>query len=160
MFEGELVAVYLAARNGDEPLPAERVEAVAGQGLVGDRYFQATKNAGQKPEIEREVTLIESEALDAIRHEDNMVLEAGRARRNLLTRGVPLNHLVGREFRVGDVVLRGLRLCEPCGHLEQLTVEGIRKALCHRGGLRAQILRGGILRPGLPIRPAVAPESD
>src|SRR5262249_56798753 len=100
MFEGELVAVYVAAHNGDDPLPVERVEAVAGQGLVGDRYFQATKNAGTKPEIEREVTLIESEALDAIRHEDGLVLEAGRARRNLLTRGLPLNHPVGRAVRV------------------------------------------------------------
>src|SRR5438874_415595 len=67
-------------------------------------------------------------------------------RRNLLTAGVPLNHLVGKTFRVGEVVLRGIELCEPCGHLEKLTCAGIKRALIHRGGLRAQILRGGELR--------------
>ena len=84
-------------------------------------------------------------------------LEPGEARRNLVTRGVPLNHLVGREFRIGDVLLRGLRLCEPCEHLEALTVQGIKNALCHRGGLRAQIIQGGIMRTGDSIGPHEQP---
>jgi MOSC domain-containing protein YiiM len=76
-----------------------------------------------------------------------------KSRRNLLTRGVPLNHLIGREFTVGEVVLRGIRLCEPCDHLEGLTVKGIKDGLHHRGGLRAEILHGGTLQPGDAIRP-------
>ncbi|HMC90102.1 MAG TPA: MOSC domain-containing protein, partial [Gemmataceae bacterium] len=67
--------------------------------------------------------------------------------------GVPLNHLVGKEFQIGEVILRGLRLCEPCGHLEALTVQGVKDGLCHRGGLRAQILHGGLVKVGDPISP-------
>lgn len=153
MFQGELLAIYIAAKNGDDLQAVEAAEAVPGQGLAGDRYFLPAPNSGTPEEVGREVTLIESEALESIRREDDMVLAPGQSRRNLLTRGVPLNHLVGREFQVGDVVLRGIRLCEPCGHLEGMTVTGVRKALCHRGGLRAQIVRGGSLRPGAVIRP-------
>jgi len=153
MFQGELLAIYITAKNGADLQAVEAVEAVPGQGLASDRYFRPVPNSGTPEEVGREVTLIESEALEAIRREDDMVLDPGQSRRNLLTRGVPLNHLVGREFQVGDVVLRGIKLCEPCGHLEALTVTGIRKALCHRGGLRAQIVRGGQLRPGAVIRP-------
>jgi MOSC domain-containing protein YiiM len=85
--------------------------------------------------------------------ECQITLEPGQARRNLVTRGVPLNHLVGRQFSIGEVVLRGLRLCEPCGHLEALTAKGIQDGLRHRGGLRAQIVRGGVVRTGDSIRP-------
>jgi MOSC domain-containing protein YiiM len=80
--------------------------------------------------------------------ETEITMEPGQARRNLVTRGVPLNHLVGKEFSVGAVVLRGIRLCEPCGHLEALTIKGVKEGLCHRGGLRAQILHGGVLKTG------------
>ena len=80
-----------------------------------------------------------------------------QARRNLATRGVALNHLVEQEFIVGEVVLRGIRLCEPCGHLESLTVKGVKDGLCHRGGLRAQIVHGGHLRAGDTIRPQADP---
>ena len=86
------------------------------------------------------------------RSESELLLQPGQARRNLVTRGVPLNHLVGREFQVGEVVFRGIRLCEPCGHLESLTIKGVKDGLCHRGGLRAQIVRGGIIRAGDIIR--------
>jgi MOSC domain-containing protein YiiM len=71
-----------------------------------------------------------------------------------VTRGVPLNHLVGREFTVGGVRLRGIKLCEPCAHMESLSRPGARKALLHRGGLRAQILESGTIRAGDPIAPA------
>jgi MOSC domain-containing protein YiiM len=97
--------------------------------------------------------LIESEAVEALRRDYEIEFEAGMSRRNIVTRGVPLNHLVGREFRVGEVVLRGLKLCEPCGHLEQLTGVRVREGLVHRGGLRAQVLNEGTIRPGDPIEP-------
>ena len=123
------------------------VKAIAGRGLEGDRYFFGTGSFSKSPGTGREVTLIEIEAIDAPR-EKKILLEAGDARRNLVTRSVPLNHLVGRTFQVGEVCLRGIRLCEPCAHLEGLTREGVLSELVHRGGLRAEIVSGGIIRTG------------
>ena len=81
-------------------------------------------------------------------------LTPGNARRNVVTTGVSLNHLVGREFTVGEARLRGMRLCEPCEHLAELTGQPVVKALIHRGGLRAEIVSGGVIRVGDPILPA------
>jgi MOSC domain-containing protein YiiM len=92
------------------------------------------------------VTLIESEAIAALQRDYGIGIEAGTTRRNIVTRGVALNHLVGKEFYVGEVLLRGDRLCEPCAHMEKLTVKGALRGLVHRGGLRAEIVRGGIVR--------------
>ncbi len=130
---------------------------MSGVGLEGDRYCAkpATPAADRKPD--REVTLIESEALEALDRECGIRLQPGEARRNLITRGVRLNDLVGQEFAVGEVVLRGMRLCNPCAHLESLTTAGVLSGLANRGGLRAQIVRGGRLRPGDAIR---APDSS
>jgi MOSC domain-containing protein YiiM len=150
MFHGQLVAIYLSERKHADLRQVDQVQAVPGRGLVGDRYF-APEGKGSP---DREVTLIESEALEALTRDCGLTLEPAQSRRNLLTHHVPLNHLVGREFTVGEVLLRGLRLCEPCGHLEALTVAGVKQHLCHRGGLRAQILRGGVLRTGDAIRPS------
>src|SRR5262249_11209361 len=137
----------------EDPQQVPEVQALAGQGLAGDRYCLQQGTFSKPGSPDREVTLIEIEAIEALSRETQIVLEPGKARRNLVTRGVPLNHLVGREFTVGQVLLRGLRLCEPCGHLESLTVKGIKDGLCHRGGLRSQILQGGVLRTGDSIRP-------
>ena len=153
MFNGELVAIYVCGRKRDELRSLTEAEAVAGRGLRGDRYFRDGDGASADHDPAREVTLIESEALDGLSREYELRLAPNESRRNLLTRNVPLNHLVGRSFKVGGVVLRGIRLCEPCGHLESLTVEGVKKGLCHRGGLRAQIVQGGLLRPGDAITP-------
>ena len=101
-----------------------------------------------KPEPDFELTLIEAEAIDAIKTEYKVQIAPGELRRNLVTRGVPLNHLVGREFRIGDVLIRGIRLCEPCNHLEALTKQPVVKSLRHRGGLRAQILKAGTIHVG------------
>jgi MOSC domain-containing protein YiiM len=155
MFQGQLLAIYIGEVKRADLQRVEQVEAVAGRGLVGDRFFRR-EGAGQP---EQEVTLIESEALEALAREDGIALEPARSRRNLLTRGVPLNHLVGREFSVGEVRLRGIKLCEPCGHLEKLTVAGIQNGLCHRGGLRAQVRQGGTLRAGDIIQPFHKPEA-
>jgi MOSC domain-containing protein YiiM len=96
----------------------------------------------------RAVTLIEIEALEALQRDYQVELDPALSRRNIVTRGVPLNHLVEREFRIGDVVLRGTRLCEPCAHLERLTAKGAMRGLIHRGGLRADILEGGTIKVG------------
>jgi MOSC domain-containing protein YiiM len=153
MFEGTLIAIYVTGGKREDPQQVPEVQALAGQGLAGDRYCLQQGTFSKPGSPDREVTLIEIEAIEALSRETQIVLEPGKARRNLVTRGVPLNHLVGREFTVGQVLLRGLRLCEPCGHLESLTVKGIKDGLCHRGGLRSQILQGGVLRTGDSIRP-------
>jgi MOSC domain-containing protein YiiM len=126
----------------------KEVRAIPGKGLEGDRYFTQTGTYSKKPRPDREVTLIEIEAVEALKRDLGIELDAGASRRNIVTRGVPLNHLVGHEFRVGDVTVRGLRLCEPCAHLERLSHPGVREALIHRGGLRAQILTDGTIRVG------------
>jgi MOSC domain-containing protein YiiM len=92
--------------------------------------------------------LIELESLEAVAREEGLQLAAGDSRRNIVTQGVPLNHLVGREFRVGQVTLRGVRLCEPCQHLAGLTQARVLPALIHRGGLRAEIINEGDIRVG------------
>jgi MOSC domain-containing protein YiiM len=155
-FQGQLIGIYIAARKGKDLQAVDRVEAVAGRGLAGDRYFLKEGTFSSKEGADREVTLIEVEALEGLAREHQLTLEPARARRNLLTRGVPLNHLVGRAFAIGPVVLRGIRLCEPCGHLEKLTCQGVKAGLIHRGGLRAQVIQGGVLQVGLPIQALTA----
>jgi len=153
MFQGRLEGIYIGARKANELELVDRVQALSGQGLEGDRYCRNEGTFSKPGHPDREVTLIESEALESLAREEGLTLRPGQARRNLVTRDVPLNHLVGREFLVGEVVLEGLRLCEPCGHLEGLTQKGVQKGLCHRGGLRARIVRGGTLRAGDAIVP-------
>jgi len=152
MFEGKLEGIFLTELKGTQLQPVPEVQAIAGSGLEGDRYSLRQGTFSKSASPDRELTLIEMEAIEALAHECKITLNPGQTRRNLATRGVPLNHLVGREFKVGQVLLRGLRLCEPCGHLESLTAKGVKEGLCHRGGLRAQILQGGILRTGDTIK--------
>ncbi len=153
MFRGELAGIFVGERNSVALHAVEQVEAIAGRGLVGDRYFLKEGTFSDKDGPDREVTLIEAEALAGLAREYELTLAPAEARRNLLTRGVPLNHLVGVAFTIGPVVLRGIRLCEPCSHLEKLTCNGIKAGLVHRGGLRAQVLTGGMLRMGAAIAP-------
>lgn len=151
MFQGILEAIYIGPKKALDLDRVEQVEAVAGRGLLGDRYALQEGTFSKPGHADREVTLIEIEAIEAVAHEADLHLKPGHARRNLVTRGVPLNHLVGREFKVGSVRLKGIRLCEPCGHLEKLTMEGVKDGLHHRGGLRAQILTSGVLKTGDPV---------
>ena len=119
------------------PQSVERVRALAGRGLEGDRYAAGIGTFSERPG-KRDVTLIESETLEAYTRESGQKLSAAEARRNLLTQGVRLNDLVGCEFQVGTVRLRGLRLSEPCTHLMRLTHPGTLRGLVHRGGLRGR----------------------
>ena len=146
MWEGAVVSIHIAK---DAAVPLESVEAiraVPGRGLEGDRYFAKKGTYSAKPGSGREVTLIEVEALEALARDAGIELSATGSRRNIATRGVPLNHLVGKRFYVGEVLLEGTRLCEPCTHLEALTRQGLLQALLHRGGLRATIVTGGTIR--------------
>ena len=134
--------------------PAE-VLAVPGKGLEGDRYFAGVGTfSPHPPKPDFEVTLIEQEKIDAFARASGLPFTAAHARRNLVTEGVDLNALVGREFFIGDVRIRGLRLCEPCNYLAKTTFPEMLKGLVHKGGLRAQILSEGRIRVGDPLRVA------
>ena len=148
MSRGTISAIYISPQKHVIPNEVKSVRAIAGHGLEGDRYFQGEATPAEDHEVDLEITLIEAEAVEAIEREQKIIIQPSECRRNLLTRDVALNHLVGREFRVGGVSLKGLRLWKPCLRLEKMTQPGIIKALAHRGGLRAQILVGGEIHVG------------
>jgi MOSC domain-containing protein YiiM len=154
MWQGSVVSIHLTPAAGQPMETVPEARAVAGRGLEGDRYALGTGYYSNTPGAGgRELTLIEIETLEALPSLD-VKLSAAESRRNIATSGVPLNHLVGREFQIGAVRMRGTRLCEPCKYLEGLTQAGAMTALIHRGGLRAQILTDGLIRVGDTIKPA------
>ncbi len=132
-----------------------RVRAVAGRGLEGDRYYLDAEKETSKREPGREVTLVETEAIGALDRDYGLRIEPKDSRRNIATRGVVLNDLVHREFWVGEVLLRGVRPADPCRDLASRVGEGLLEGLRNRGGLRAQIRKGGMIRVGDPIRTKV-----
>lgn len=151
MGKGEIVSIHVAPSGAAPAAEAREVRAVPGQGLEGDRYFKGNGTYSAKKGPHREVTFIEVEAIEAVNRDYRIAFAPGETRRNVVTRGVALNHLVGKTFRAGTATFRGIRLCEPCAHLEEVTGKPVRPALIHRGGLRAQVLEEGILRPGDPV---------
>ncbi len=148
MWKGTVVSIHISPGAKTPMASVNKVRAVVGRGLEGDRYFNEVGSFSKNPGLGREITLIEIEAVEALKHDYGFELNPIDSRRNIATRGIALNHLVGRQFKVGNVTLRGIRLCEPCSHLEKLTTKGVMRGLIHRGGLRAEILIGGVLRPG------------
>jgi len=124
------------------------VEVLAGAGLVGDRYFRGRGTYSGVDTTGRQITLIESEALEAAGVESGLAIGGQDSRRNVVTHGISLNDLVGHEFHIGDVHLRGVELCEPCSHLARLAGKPILRSLVHRGGIRADILSDGMIRVG------------
>jgi MOSC domain-containing protein YiiM len=145
---GQVVSLHVADAASAPMKSVDEVRARPGRGLEGDRYFLRAGTYSAKDGADREITLIETEALEALLRDYGVALEPAETRRNVATRGVSLNHLVGRVFRVGEATARGLRLCEPCSHMERLSGKRIRAGLVHRGGLRAQILTEGRIRVG------------
>ena len=133
---GSVAALLIAPEAGRPLVRVDAVEAVAGRGLVGDRYHDG-RGTFNGPGRGYQLTLVESEALGAVD------LPWEQARRNVVTRGISLNALVGRQFMIGPVECTGRRLAEPCAHLERLTRPGIIRPLVHRAGLRADIVSGG-----------------
>ena len=138
---GTVVAIHLTANAGDPLRPVDSVRAVAGSGLEGDRNFGA-------PGTGRNVTLIETETLEALKRDYKLEVPPADTRRNILTRSIALNHLVGLEFQIGAARLRGVELCEPCGYLAKKTSAAVSKALVHRGGLRCDVVTDGVIRVG------------
>jgi MOSC domain-containing protein YiiM len=140
--------IYIAAAAEAETRPVASVRAVPGQGLEGDRYFAGDGTFFEERKPGQDLTLIEAEALEGLAREHGIELAPGEARRNVVTRGIGLNDLVGRRFRVGAVECVGNRLCDPCSHLEKITKPGVLKGLVRRGGLRADIVGGGDISVG------------
>src|SRR3954447_10465981 len=136
----EAIAVAPAAEAAIELI--QQAHAHAGRGLEGDRYFEHEGTFSDPYSNGHDLTLIEAEVVD------ELGLPPGEARRNVVTRGIDLNALVGRRFRIGGAECVGRRLCEPCAHLQRLTHPGILRDLVHRGGLRADVLPDGPTRAG------------
>ncbi len=149
--KASVVSIHIAPTGRAPMQSVAGAEALVGRGLKGDRYAARLGTYSGHHGSGRDVTLIEIEAIEVLERDYRIELDAGQARRNIVTRGVALNHLVNREFEVGEVLLRGARLCEPCVHMENLTVKGAMRGLIHRGGLRAEVIRGGIIRVADPI---------
>jgi len=149
---GKVAFIQIAPTAGERLVSVQEVRAVAGEGLDGDRYFKKIGTFSNTPGTGRHLTLVELESIDALKRDLGIDLEPTETRRNIVTRDVPLNHLVGQEFKLGrEVVVKGMRLCEPCDHLEKLTVKGVSEGLLHRAGLRAEIIKGGTIRVGDPV---------
>jgi MOSC domain-containing protein YiiM len=152
---GTVRALFVAPVTEAPMESRDEVRLVAGVGIPGDRYAAGEGHfSSQTARSGDDLTLIEEEAIEAVRRDYAIDLDLGAPRRNVVTSGVPLNHLVGKEFRVGSAVVRGVELCEPCTHVAKLIgIPRVRQALVHRGGLRADVLSGGVMRVGDPIAP-------
>ena len=152
MILGQVEAIYTAAEAGSPMRRRGRVEAVPGRGLEGDRYCAGNGAFSTKRSPGREVTeltLIEAEVIEPLRHDVQLDVDAADSRRNIVTRGIALNDLVGTDFWVGDVHLHAAGLCEPCVSLVKSPEnKHLLRGLAHRGGLRARILSGGTITVG------------
>lgn len=157
---GRVVSIYVAPAAGSLMASRREVRAVPERGLVGDRYFAGNGAFSLRAVPGREVTeltLIESEVVEQLRENFGLEVTAADSRRNIVTRGVTLNELVGNEFHVGEVRLRGASLCEPCVSLVKSSEnKHLLRALVHKGGLRAHILSAGRISVGDRVGEATA----
>ncbi|PKM23236.1 MAG: MOSC domain-containing protein [Gammaproteobacteria bacterium HGW-Gammaproteobacteria-14] len=148
---GYIVGIFTASQSRGAVTEHNAVQLHQGKGIVGDRHYR------QRNAPENQLTLIEAEVIEAFNGQHNASIKSGDFRRNVVTRGAPLNDLVGKEFTIGSVRLRGIELCEPCaviGKLLQqpsLSAAHVVRSLVHKGGLRAQILSNGVIRQNDPI---------
>ncbi len=152
---GRVLAINITPRGGEMPQPVQSIHAIPGRGLEGDRYNLGKgsfQKPGEKLQPGSEATLIESEAIEGLEREHGISITQAASRRNITTQGVALNDLIGKEFTVGEVRMKGIRPCRPCDHLESKTQPGVKAGLANRGGLRAQILTEGIIQVGDPVQ--------
>ena len=140
--DGTVEQIAITGEPHALPAPVPSVRAEAGHGIEGEYHWSPTPEPGQS------LTLIAAEALEGLREDTGIDLSHAASRRNLLTRGIDLDALVGRRFRVGAVDSEGVELCEPCNKLANLTERGVLRGLVHRGGLRADILTDGEIAVG------------
>lgn len=153
MGAGTVEAIHVAPERGAPPRRRTRARAIPGLGLQGDRYARGRGTWCRHGErgAGRDLTLVEAEEVERLALDVGIELAPGETRRNVTTRGIRLNDLVGRRFSVGAVICVGVRLCEPCTYLEVVTGKPIREPLVHRAGLRADIVEGGTIAVGDPV---------
>lgn len=151
---GKVEGIYISPNRGEPTMLVEQAHVVPGMGIEGDRYFihHGTSNSDSKPG--REITLIEMESIEAICQQDGVNITPDQTRRNIVTRGISLNDLVGQLFNIGTIQLLGIRLCEPCNYLASRTDPRILHSMAHRGGLRAEIISEGIIHVNDVIKTA------
>ena len=154
---GEVVAIHIASGAGQPMQGLYAAEAHAGEGLSGARYRDGVGFYSAVPTDPgaRELTLIAEEALEEVLAETGITLHLHEHRRNITTRGIDVDALLGQRFRIGEVICEGVRACPPCNHLDEVTGKAVLKPLVHRGGLRARIVEGGWLHVGDAIQPLV-----
>lgn len=147
---GEVIAIHITDSAGHPMRGLESAVAYAGEGLAGDRYRNGVGFYSQTPTDPgaRELTLIAEEALAEVTAETGIPVPFHEHRRNITTRGIDVDALLGQQFRIGEVICEGVRACPPCNHLDELTGKPLLKPLARRGGLRARIVTGGELRIG------------
>jgi MOSC domain-containing protein YiiM len=147
---GEVVAIHVASGAGAPMQGMAAVEAIAGEGLAGDRYRDGTGFYSATPTDPgaRELTLIAEESLAAVLNETGIELTPGEHRRNITTCAMALESLLGQRFRIGEVICEGVKPCPPCTHLEDVTGKKVMNPLVHRGGIRARIIEGGWIQVG------------
>ena len=153
IFSGTVDAIFVAPAAKAGMTAVNDVEARAGVGLDGDRYAVGAGTWSKPGRAHGQLTLIEAEAIAAAGDESKQDVNPAETRRNIVTSGVPLNHLIGQRFRVGEAVVEGAELCEPCTHIERLSGKKIRKPLVHRGGLNAIIVESGRIAVGDAVKP-------
>ena len=143
---GKIVKLLISKDPKSTMLSLNQIVLEAGKGIFGDRYYNQEGTFSNKGEIEpdRDVTLIEIEKIDALNKEHNLDITAEDLRRNIVVSNCDLNSLVDKEFQIGEVVLKGLRLCEPCKYLsDKLNEKKVLIEMVHKAGLRAQIIKSG-----------------
>jgi len=146
MWQGELLRIHVASTASAAMAELDQAQLIAGVGIEGDRYATGLGTYSKRPHIDRQVTLIEVEVLETLARDRGIELLPHEHRRNLTTHGVPLGHLVGQYFRIGDCVLYGGRLNVPCLYLETLLGKRVFKPLINRSGLNCRIVLGGAIR--------------
>lgn len=151
MWQGSLLDIHTAAAGGEPMTAHSSATLIPGKGIKGDRYALGTGTYSRFHDI-HDLTLIEIETIDALERDYGIVLPTVEHRRNLTTRDVPLNHLVGKQFWVGDVLLEGGRLNTPCRYLDKITGQNVCDIIVNRSGLNCTILQGGEIGTGDVIR--------
>lgn len=153
-WEGRLEHIFVAERASVEMEELRHADMIAGVGIEGDRYATGRGKYSASPHPDRQVTLVESETLEALRRDHGVLLSPDETRRNLTVSRAPLNHLVGRYFLIDEVLLFGGRLNTPCKYLDGLLGKDLFQLLLNRSGLNCRVIRGGVIAPGALIRPA------
>ncbi len=149
---GDVTGIFVSSEAGAPMRGLDAVEAVAGQGLEGDRYQAGEGFMSKRQGGGLELTLVETEALAELSAENGIAITPADSRRNIATRGIRLNDLVDHDFQIGEAVCHGVRLCEPCARIEKLVGKPFVKPMVHRAGLRADIIQSGTIRIGDSIR--------